>query len=73
MLKKIILAAALSLSVSCFAQTGGDKAKPATDSSPKTQTAQPDSSATKENSQPAQDSGADKKPDMVDYCKKHTC
>lgn len=73
MLIKIVLAAALSLSVSCFAESGGDKSKLSTDSSPKTQTSQPESSTTKGSAQPAQDSSADKKPSMVDYCKKHPC
>jgi hypothetical protein len=78
MLIKIFLAAALSLSVSCFAEPGGFKSKSSTDSNQQTQTSQPgsstsDPSTTKESSQPAQDSNADKKPSMVDFCKKNPC
>lgn len=83
MLIKILLAAALSLSVSCFAEPGGDKSKSSTDSNQQTQSSQPgsstsdsstsDSSATKGSSQSNQDSNTDKKPSMIDYCRKHTC
>ena len=78
MLIKIFLAAALSLSVSCFAEPGGDKSKSPTDSNQQQQASQSGSSTsdpatTKENPQPTQDSNADKKPPMVDFCKKNTC
>lgn len=78
MLIKIFLAAALSLSVSCFAEPGGDQSKSSTDSNQQTQTSQSGSSTsapstTKGSSQPTQDSNTDKKPSMVDYCKEHTC
>ncbi|AEJ01911.1 hypothetical protein Nit79A3_2123 [Nitrosomonas sp. Is79A3] len=78
MLIKIFLAAALSLSVSCFAEPGGDKSKSSSDSNQQTQSSQSgsstsDPSTTKESSQPTQDSKTDKKPPMVDYCQKNTC
>lgn len=78
MLIKFFLAAILSLSVSCFADSGADKSKSSTDSKQQTQSSQSssstsDSSAKKGSSPSTQDSNTDKKPSMVDYCKKHTC
>lgn len=72
---KFILAAILGLSVSCFAESGADKSKSSTDSNQQTQTPAPQSgsSTTKGNSQSTQDPNKDKKPSMVDYCRKHTC
>lgn len=73
MLIKIFLAIAMSLSVSCFAQSGADNSKSSTDSKQQTQTSQSSSPTKKENSQTTEDSEKDKKPSMVDYCRKHTC
>jgi len=73
MLIKIFLAIAMSLSVSCYAESGSDKSKPSTDSNQQAPTSQSSSSTTKENSQTTQDSEKGKKPPMVEYCKKHTC
>ena len=73
-LLKLFFAAVLGLSVSCFAESGTDKSKSSTDSNQQTQTSQSGSSTTtKENSQSTQDPNKDKKPSMVDYCRKHTC
>lgn len=74
MLIKLFLAVVLSLSVSCFAESGADKSKSSTDSNQQTQTSQSGSlSTTKKDTQVIEDPNKDKKPSMVDYCRKHTC
>lgn len=74
MLKKLFLAVVLSLSVSCFAQSEADKSKSSTDSNQQTQTSQSSSSSTtKKDSQVVEDPNKDKKPSMIEYCRKHTC
>lgn len=77
MLIKIFLAIAMSLSVSCFAESGSNNSKSSTDSNQQTPASQLNLSTTKENtkenSQATQDPEKDKKPSMADYCKKHTC
>lgn len=78
MLIKIFLVAVMSLSISCFAEPGGDQLKSSTDSNQQIQTPQSssptsDSSTTKGSSQSTQDPNTDKKPSMIDYCRKHTC
>lgn len=73
MLIKIFLVAALTFSISCFAESAGDKSKLSFDSDQQKQTSPSDSSTTKENSQAPQDSKQTKKPAMVEYCKKNTC
>ena len=74
MLIKLFLAVVLSLSVSCFAESGADKSKSSTDSNQQTQTSQPSaSSTTKKDAQVVEDPDKDKKPPMIEYCRKHTC
>jgi len=73
MLLKIILAAILSLSVSCFAETGSNKTKLPTDEKSTVATPPPGTSTPKASSRSLPAVGSDKKPSMVDYCKKHTC
>ncbi len=83
MLIKLFLAAVLSLSVSCFAESGGDQPKQLLDSSQlknsssntslTPQSSSSNASAKKAESQSLQDDSQDKKPPMVDYCRKHTC
>lgn len=73
MLIKVFFTALLSLSIPCFADSGIDKSKSSNSSSQSTQGSQSGSSATKKDSSTPQGSNQDKKPSMVDYCKKHTC
>ena len=73
MLIKVCLATLLILSIPCFADSGIDKSKSSNGSNQSTQAAQSGSSATKKDSSTPQGSSQDKKPSMVDYCKKHTC
>lgn len=77
---KLFLTVVLSLSVPCFAESNGNKSKALIDINQKTQSSiqqtqssQSESPAKKENSQSTQDSNAEKKPSMIDYCRKHTC
>ncbi len=83
MLIKLFLAAVLSLSVSCYAESGKDQPKKlldssqlknsSTDSSQSSQSASSSASAKKAESQSSQDVGEDKKPSMIQYCQEHTC
>lgn len=73
MLTKIFLVAALSFSALCFAGSGGENTASSADSDRQMGTLEPDSSATKKESQPASDSKGSKKSSMVEFCKKHTC
>lgn len=73
MLLKILLAAIISISVSCFAETGDDKTKSSTSEKSTVTTSSPDAPTPKENSGSSPAVSSDKKPSMVDYCKKHTC
>lgn len=73
MLLRILIAAILSISVSCFAETDDDKTKPSTDKKSSVTTSSSGTSTTKKNSQSSAVLESDKKPSMVDYCKKHMC
>lgn len=73
MLLKILIAAILSISVSCFAETGDDKTKSSTNKKSTVTTSSSGTLTTKENSESSSALGSDKKPSMVDYCKKHMC
>lgn len=70
---KILIAAILFSSVSCLAETGGDRANSSTSDKSTVTTSPSTTSTTKESSKPAPTGESDKKPPMVDYCKKHTC
>ncbi len=83
MLIKLFLAAVLSLSVSCYAESGSDQPKKlldssqikksSTDTGSSTQSAPPSASAKKAESQSSQDTNQDEKPSMIKYCQEHTC
>lgn len=74
MFLKILLAAtALIISVSCIAETGDDKTKSSAAEKPVVTISPSSATTTKESSEPSSTAGSDKKPSMVDYCKKHTC
>lgn len=86
MLAKILLIVALSLSVSCFAESGGNKSRrlldsndqrhSSTDTNQQKQQKQQqhsDPSTKKRDSQSTQEHSSDTKPSMVDYCREHTC
>lgn len=83
MFKKIFLTVMLSLSVSCFAESGGSQSKSLIDTNQQTQSStdpnQQSSQSSqssllkKRDSQSPEDSTSEKKPSMVDYCRKHTC
>ncbi len=83
MLVKILLIIALSLSVSCFAESEGNKSRrlldtnhqrhPSTDTSQQQQQQHADPSTNKRDSQSTQERNSDTKPSMVDYCREHTC
>ncbi|SFU49147.1 hypothetical protein SAMN05216339_10336 [Nitrosomonas eutropha] len=77
---KLFLIAMLSLSISCFAESGGgqpqslsvtNQAEPV--STENRQPAQIKAKNKKTESQPLQEIGLDKKSLMIDYCRKHTC
>lgn len=73
----------LSLSVSCFAESGRNQPKSLIDTNQQTQlssdtnqqskSSQSDSLIKKGDSQSTKDSNSEKKPSMIDYCRKHTC
>ncbi len=83
MLKKLFLIALLSLSVSCFADSNGNKSKSLmdsnqqipslSDSKQQKQAPQQGSSEQKEDHQSSQGSNPPKKPSMIEYCREHTC
>ena len=83
MLAKILLIIALSLSISCFAESGGNKSRrildsndqrhSSTDTSQQKQQQHSDPSTKKRDSQSTQERSSDTKPSMVDYCREHTC
>ena len=73
MFKKIFLTVILSLSVSCFAESGGSRSKSLIDTNQQSQSSQSDSLIKKRDSQSAEGSNSEKKPSMIDYCRKHTC
>jgi len=70
---KILLTAVLSLSISCFAESGGEKTKSSAESNQQAQSLQSDLSIAKEDSQSTPNPKAGKKSSMVDFCKKNTC
>ena len=82
MLIKLLLVAALSISISCFAQSGDGKSKSLIDTNQQTQSStgtnqqNPSSqsdSLKKRNSQATQDANSEKKPSMVELCRNSTC
>lgn len=73
MLLKILLAAIISISVPCFAETGDDKTKSPAAEKPVATTPPSSATATEESSGSSPAVKSDKKPSMVNYCKKHTC
>ena len=73
MLLKILMAAILGVSVSCFAETGSDKTKISAGEKSTATSSSASTSTAKESSESSPVVGSDKKPSMVDYCKKHTC
>ncbi|MXS85978.1 hypothetical protein ABO04_08665 [Nitrosomonas sp. HPC101] len=78
---KLVLVAVLSLSISCFAESGEDQSKPlpAADqvgniSTGNEQPVQIKVEKKKSKSQPSQEEiNVDKQSLMIDYCRKHTC
>lgn len=83
MLIKLFLAAVLSLSVSCYADSGNSQPKKlldssqlkksSTDSNQNSQSTPSSTSAKKTESQSSQDGNQDNKPPMVEYCRNSTC
>ena len=83
MLIKLFLAAVLSLSVSCYAESGSDQSKKlldfsqlkksSTDINQSSQSSPSSTTAKKTESQSSQDGSEDKKPSMIEYCRNHTC
>lgn len=83
MLMKIFLAAALSLSVSCFADSGEGQSKSLIDTNQQTQSSsdtnqqsqssKSDSLINKRDAQSTEDSNSEKKPPMIEYCRQHLC
>ncbi|MCE7915112.1 MAG: hypothetical protein DYH15_10640 [Nitrosomonas sp. PRO4] len=83
MLEKILLIIALSMSVSCFAESGSNKSRPLLEpnqqthssSSPSQQKQQPnsDSSTKNKDSQATQEHNTGPKPSMIDYCRNNPC
>lgn len=83
MVEKILLIIALSVSVSCFADSGGNKSRPLLEpnqqphSSPSTsqQKQQPnlDTSTNKKDSQATQEQNTGTKPSMIEYCRNNPC
>ena len=83
MLIKIFMVVVLSLSVSCFAESGGNQSKSLIDKNQQTQSSsdtnqqsqpsQSDSLVKKRDSQSTEGSNSEKKPSMIEYCRQHTC
>lgn len=83
MLIKLFIVVALSLSISCFAESGGNQSKSLIDTNQQTQSSsdtnqqsqssKPDSLINKRDAQSTEDSNSKKKSPMIDYCRKHTC
>lgn len=83
MLIKFFLAVVLSLSVSCFADSGGEQSKllidknqqtpSATNTDQQTRSSKPDALIKKRDSQSTEDSNPGKKPSMIEYCRNFTC
>lgn len=77
---RLFLIAALSLSVSCFAEPGRNQPKPLPESDQAKsapieggQPAQIEAEKETAESQSAQETGLSKQSLMIDYCRKHTC
>lgn len=83
MLIKLFMVVALSLSVSCFAESGGNQSKSLLDTNQQTpsssdtnqqsQSSKSDALIKKRNAQSTEDSNSEKKPPMVEYCRQHLC
>ncbi|WP_347888901.1 hypothetical protein ABHF54_05645 [Nitrosomonas europaea] len=77
---KLFLAVVLSLSVSCFAGSGGDQPESLPETGQTKNTSTGDEQPTRietgkkeAESQSSQETGLDKQSLMIDYCRKHTC
>ncbi len=77
------MVAVLSLSVSCFAESGGNQSKSlidanqqtqsSSDTSQQSQSSKSDSLIKKRDAQSTEDSNSKKKPPMIEYCRQHLC
>ncbi|PXW91291.1 hypothetical protein C8R34_101203 [Nitrosomonas sp. Nm84] len=83
MLIKLFMVVALSLSVSCFAESGSNQSKSLIDTNQQTQSSsdtgqspqssKSDSLMKKRDAQSTEDPDSKKKPPMIQYCKEHLC
>ncbi len=83
MLIKLFLAAVLSISVSCFAESGGGELKSLIDTSQqiqssknasqKTESSSSDSLKKEGESQSTQGTNPKEKPSMIEYCRENPC
>ncbi len=83
MLIKLFMVVALSLSVSCFAESGSSQSKSlidknqqtqsSSDTSQQSQSSKSDSLMKKRDAQSTEDPNSKKKPPMVEYCRRHPC